>query len=349
MQTKLDHRMLVALLSTLVAAPLQAQPMSDEAAVQLLQRVNELEMELRHMRGENETLQNEIETLRQNQKDGFLQVDERIGQLQQPENNDASAPPVTPTTDSNGTIIIPPITGESPNNAEAETAATPTNTTEPANKLDKNDPRGFYSYGTGKVDDKNLINKTAENPAIPEPGATPAPETSDDTAATATEDTQPTAENPPSASDDDAADANTETTPASDNTTDATDERSVYDHAFQTLLQDPKESIREFRAFLKEYPESKLAPSAQYWIGEALYAERDFKGAVQEFLIVLKDYKDSSKAPDAALKLGYSFYELKDWEKSRKTLEDVISFFPENAETVKLAQERLDKLSAEGH
>lgn len=127
------------------------------------------------------------------------------------------------------------------------------------------------------------------------------------------------------------------------------DERSVYDNAFKTLLQDPKEAVPEFRAFLKDYPKSPLAPSAQYWVGEALYAEKDFKGAIEEFLVVLKEHKGSDKAPDAALKLGYSFYELKDWEKARKTLQDVISFFPDNAETRKMAQERLDKMKTEGH
>jgi tol-pal system protein YbgF len=127
------------------------------------------------------------------------------------------------------------------------------------------------------------------------------------------------------------------------------EERSVYDHAFQTLLQDPKEAVPEFRSFLKDYPKSSLAPSAQYWVGEALYAEKDFKGAIEEFLVVLKEHKGSDKAPDAALKLGYSFYELKEWEKARKTLEDVISFFPDNAETTRMAKERLDKMKTEGH
>ena len=65
--------------------------------------------------------------------------------------------------------------------------------------------------------------------------------------------------------------------------------------------------------------------------------------------MVLKEHKGSDKAPGAALKLGYSFYELKEWDKARKTLEDVISFFPGETETVQKAQERLDKMKAEGH
>ena len=115
------------------------------------------------------------------------------------------------------------------------------------------------------------------------------------------------------------------------------------------MLQNPKDVIPAFRSFLKTYPNSSLAPSAQYWIGEALYAEKDFKGAVEEFLVVLKQHKGSDKAPDAALKLGYSFYEMKEWDKARKTLEDVISFFPDNKDNAAKARERLDKMKAEGH
>lgn len=334
MQTKLDRGALIALVSATLAAPVHAQPVPDDAAVQLLQRVNELEQELRTLRGENETLQNEVESLRQNQKDGFLQVDERIGRLRQPDTDADTTPPAentplapvnvstpTPSTDSNGTIIIPPITDTPSTEPAPETDATTADVTpsppvatpnKPANpnKLDKNDPRGFYSYGNGQTDDKNILNKPAE--------------TQDTTTGDAAE--KPDKE-----------------------ISEANEERRAYDHAFQTLLQDPKESIPEFRAFLKDYPDSSLAPSAQYWVGEALYAERDFESAVKEFLVVLKDHKESNKAPDAALKLGYSFYELQDWEKARKTLEDVISFFPDNAETSRLAKERLDKMTTEGH
>lgn len=283
MQIKLNRSALGALVAAILATPVWAEPIPDDAAVQLLQRVNELEQELRTLRGDNEQLQNELETLKSNQQENFQQVGERIDSLK-----------------------------------EKEPAAS--NVVAPA---DKRDPNGFYSYGTGKLDDKNL--------------GTDKPATDAD---------KPAA--------DKAGQPSTTTTDQPDNTDavkalPAEEERSVYDQAFQTLLQDPKEAVPEFRAFLKDYPKSALAASAQYWIGEALYAEKDFKGAIEEFLIVLKEHKNSDKAADAALKLGFSFYELKDWEKSRKTLEDVINFFPDNAETAKLARERLDKMKAEGH
>ncbi|MEZ5453198.1 MAG: tol-pal system protein YbgF [Thiothrix sp.] len=306
MRNTLNRRALGVLAAAALAMPAMAEPLPDEAAVQLLQRVNELEQELRNLRGDNEKLQNELETLKSKQQENFQQVDERIDNLKEPVVDNAAA------DDSTDKFAPTPDKGSD------------------ADAPGKSDPNGFYSYGTGKLDDKNLgVDKPTDKPATDtdKPAGTP-----DQPAATTTD----TAEK-------------TDTTTTDKAKLPAEEERSVYDQAFQTLLQDPKEAVPEFRAFLKDYPNSSLAPSAQYWVGEALYAEKEFKSAVEEFLVVLKEHKGSDKAPDAALKLGFSFYELKEWEKARKTLEDVITFFPDNAETTKLAQERLDKMKAEGH
>lgn len=302
MYTKLNRGALSALVAALLATPVMAEPLSDDAALQLLQRVNDLEQELRNLRGDNEKLQHELQTLKSKQQENFQQVDEKLDKLKDsPETGTAKTEAGT----------LPPVDASKPDPSKA-------------------DPNGFYSYGTGKADDKNA--------GIAKP---------DSAAADKTDKT----DQPGSAAADKVA---TDKTAANDAATNdkklpEQEERSVYDQAFQTLLQDPKEAVPEFRTFLKDYPKSPLAPSAQYWIGEALYAEKDFKAAIEEFLIVLKEHKGSDKAPDAALKLGFSFYELKEWDKARKTLADVVSFFPDSSETIKLAQERLDKMKAEGH
>ncbi len=290
MQNQLNRSVLGAVVATLLAvAPVGAAPLSDEAAVQLLQRVNELEQELRNLRGDNEKLQNELDIVRKSQEDTLQRVDERIEKLQDKTSDTAGNTEAAPDT----------VPSKVLDNADVAALKAKDTVIDTADKATKTDPNGFYSYGTNRSDDKNKPTDngiTASKPPLP-----------------------------------------------------PSEERAVYDNAFKTLLQDPKEAVPEFRGFLKDYPKSPLAASAQYWVGEALYAEKDYKGAVEEFLVVLKEHKGSDKAPDAALKLGYSFYELKDWEKASKTLQDVISFFPDNAETRKLAQERLDKMKAEGH
>ncbi len=317
-KNKVNQRALAALVATLLAMPVMAEPISDEAAIQLLQRMNEMERELSSLRGENEQLRNDLEELQRNQKDGFLQVDERIEKL-----NDEQSMGTLPET---GSTADKP-TEETDKADSTATTDLPENTDNKSeNKLDKSDPNGFYSYGTGKLDDKNADGKKA----------------GEDTTGNTTAEGK--------TADEDKGDAKTDDsdTPPTGQVLPAREERSVYDEAFKTLLKEPKASISAFRGFLKDYPDSPLAASAQYWIGEALYAEKDFQAAADEFLIVLKDYKDSDKAPDAALKLGYSFYELKEWDKARKTLEDVVKFFPDS-DASKLAAERLDKMKGEGH
>ncbi len=345
MQDKLNRGALVALVASLLATPVMAEPMSDDAAMQLLQRVNDLEREISGLRGENEKLRNDLDNVQKDQKTALEQVDERMEKLKTPPADSTTSTNST-SGDSNGSSLNSSTSSPS-SESESKTDSSKTDSSSLSSDKDKttdsnvkkDDPSGFYSYGTGKTDDKNPTTD-GKSEEKPDPSKLDTPKTDDSKSSSST---------------DKAADKTD--APSSESKTDSKttgklperEERSAYDEAFQTLLKEPKDSIPMFRTFLKDYPSSSLAPSAQYWIGEALYADKDFKGAIEEFLTVLKDHKGSDKAPDAALKLGYSFYELGEWEKARKTLEDVISFFPDNAETAQKAKDRLEKMKGEGH
>jgi tol-pal system protein YbgF len=315
-------RPLALLVGALLSASVMAEPLPDDAAVQLLQRLNDMEKEVSSLRGENEQLRNDLKTVQQKQSDGFQQVNERMEKLK-PDAADSSTAMADKMADKPATDTA----GASTSTDKADSLST-----DSADKSTPPDPNSYYSYGTGKSDDKNPDK--------------PADSSSSMDKATDSKTVEPSADK---ATGSKAAETKTTDAKADDKPLPEKEERSVYDEAFNTLLKMPKDAIPAFRKFLKDYPNSSLASSAQYWIGEALYAEKDYKGASDEFLVVLKDYKGSDKAPGAALKLGYSFYELKEWDKARKTLEDVISFFPDNAETKQKAQERLDKMKAEGH
>ena len=52
------------------------------------------------------------------------------------------------------------------------------------------------------------------------------------------------------------------------------------------------------------YPQSQLAPSAQYWIGNAHYALRDYKSAISAQQKLIATWPDSAKAPDAMLNIA---------------------------------------------
>ena len=123
--------------------------------------------------------------------------------------------------------------------------------------------------------------------------------------------------------------------------------KAAYNQAYKLLVNDPASAVPAFRAFMTDYPQHELLANAQYWLGEALYAQKDYSGATEEFMQVLKNHKGSPKAPGAALKLGYSFYELRQWDFARRTLEDTVRFFPDT-NAAKLATNRLERMTSEG-
>ena len=124
-------------------------------------------------------------------------------------------------------------------------------------------------------------------------------------------------------------------------------EKSAYNQAYATINGNPSNAIEAFRSYIIKYPNSPLAANAQYWIGEILYSQKNYKKAIDEFIKVLQNYKNSEKASDASIKLGFSFYELRNWVYARRALEDVSRYFP-NTRAASLARQRIAKMKAEG-
>ncbi len=103
------------------------------------------------------------------------------------------------------------------------------------------------------------------------------------------------------------------------------------------------ESGNAFSAFLRQYPRSGYAPSARFWLGNAQYATRDYKGAIGNFRQMLSDAPDHARAPEAALSIANCQIELKETRTARKTLEDLVRAYPQSEAAV-AAKERLSRL-----
>lgn len=99
-------------------------------------------------------------------------------------------------------------------------------------------------------------------------------------------------------------------------------------------------AITGFRGFLKTYPDSALAPNAQYWIGYAYYVLKDYKSALahQQKLVVV--YPASAKVPDALFNIATNQVALDDFSGARKTLEDLVAKHP-GTNAASLAARRL--------
>lgn len=101
------------------------------------------------------------------------------------------------------------------------------------------------------------------------------------------------------------------------------------------------EAVAALRAFLTSYPRHEYADNAQYWLGEAFYAARDYQHALVEFRATIETYPRGNKVPDALLKVGYCYSALGQGDKARAVLEQVVNLYPKS-EPAALAAKRLE-------
>ena len=106
-------------------------------------------------------------------------------------------------------------------------------------------------------------------------------------------------------------------------------EVKAYDAASGLFRRNDFASAAEaFRAFLKEFPQSALAPNATYWIGICQAALKDYKGALATQEGLISRFPQSPKAPDALLAIAAMQAEQGDQGSARNTLEDIIARYP---------------------
>lgn len=121
-------------------------------------------------------------------------------------------------------------------------------------------------------------------------------------------------------------------------------EQSTYEAALALFKAgDYKNATLAFGDFLRRYPQSGYAASAQYWLGNTYYAQHDCRNAISAQQTVVKSYPDSTKAPDALLSISTCYVELKDKPQARRALESVIGQYPDSP-AAKTAKERLPLL-----
>ena len=121
-------------------------------------------------------------------------------------------------------------------------------------------------------------------------------------------------------------------------------EQKSYDAALAVYKTgDYKNAGAALADFLRRYPQSGFAASAQYLLGTTYYAQRDYRNAIAMQQIVVKNYPQSPKAADALLNIASSYVELKDRAAAKKTLETLVSQFPDSP-AAQTGKERLATL-----
>lgn len=89
--------------------------------------------------------------------------------------------------------------------------------------------------------------------------------------------------------------------------------------------------------------QSGYLPSALFWLGNASYATKDYRGSLAQFRQMLTLAPEHPRAPEAMLAISNAQVELKDLKAARKALEDLIKTYPDSDAT-RTASERLPKL-----
>jgi tol-pal system protein YbgF len=88
------------------------------------------------------------------------------------------------------------------------------------------------------------------------------------------------------------------------------------------------QAVLDFVDFIAKYPKHPLAGNAQYWIGEAYWAQRDYRQALVEFEKVFEH--GPAKTPDALLKIGLCHLRLNDVPRAQKAWQRVVNDYPKS-------------------
>ncbi|MCP5273104.1 MAG: tol-pal system protein YbgF [Burkholderiaceae bacterium] len=122
------------------------------------------------------------------------------------------------------------------------------------------------------------------------------------------------------------------------------EERQLYDAAIAAIRNgDFDTAAKGLGDLLERWPTTGYGASARFWLGNAQYGKRDYKGAVATFRDLVKANPDHPKAPEALLALANSQAEMKDTRSARRTLDELLKSYPDS-EAATAGKERLASL-----
>jgi len=119
--------------------------------------------------------------------------------------------------------------------------------------------------------------------------------------------------------------------------------QATYDDAIMAFRAQRYDfAVKGFRAIVDGGGEDELVGRSRYWLGEAYFAQRDYKDALQMFQDVLK-MKNSDKKADAQYMAARAYENLGKKAKAKAAYEKVVKNYP-MSKNVKSAKARWAKL-----
>ena len=102
-------------------------------------------------------------------------------------------------------------------------------------------------------------------------------------------------------------------------------------------------AIQSFQDYLKYYGDTDLASSAQFYIGDCYYSQKNFSQAIDEYNKCLERYPKGNKLPAAQLKKGYALLAMNQKSAGVRELRSLVQRYP-NSREADLASQRLRQL-----
>jgi tol-pal system protein YbgF len=122
------------------------------------------------------------------------------------------------------------------------------------------------------------------------------------------------------------------------------DEVHSYEDAMSTLRSgDFDHATQSLKAFMSRWPASGYGDSVRYWLGNAQYGAKDYKGAIATFRTFVASAPDHPRAPEAMLAIANCQVEMKDTRSARRTLDELMKTYPKS-EAAGAARDRLASL-----
>jgi tol-pal system protein YbgF len=107
------------------------------------------------------------------------------------------------------------------------------------------------------------------------------------------------------------------------------EEKRAYESALnQFKVGNYSAAIDLLGQLLAKYPNGKLAPNAQYWIGMGYSGRRDYRNAITALQKVVAQWPLDPKAADAMLSIASAQEAMGDVKAAQATLQDVLAKYP---------------------
>jgi len=122
------------------------------------------------------------------------------------------------------------------------------------------------------------------------------------------------------------------------------EEKRAFDEALATIRGgDFDKAVTQLGDFQRRWPGSVYTDQSRFWLGNALYGKRDYKGAIGAFRAFVAAAPDNPRAPDALLALANCQAETKDLRGARRTIDDLMKNYPQS-EAAQAGKQRLATL-----